>query len=77
MKIQYKVTEHIVAKSYGGKKDLSNPSYRMTLTCAVDCPLRASVISSGGTMSDSLANGLLHMANGHYLKGIAAMLKKS
>lgn len=76
MKIQYKVTENIIAKSYGGKKDLSDPAYRMTLTCAVDCPLRASAISSGGAMSDSLMNGLLHMANGHYLKGIAAMLQK-
>ena len=76
MKIQYKVTENIIAKSYGGKKDLSNPAYRMTLTCAVDCPLRAAAISSGGAMSDALMNGLLYMANGHYFKGIAAMLKK-
>ena len=77
MRIQYKVTENIIAKSYGGKKDMSNPSYRMTLICAVDCPLRGAVINSGGAMNDSIANGLLHMANGHYLKGIAAMLKKS
>ena len=77
MKIQYKVTENIIAKSYGGKKDMSNPSYRMTFTCAVDCPLRASVISSGGSLSDSVARGLVCMANGHYLKGIAQMLKKS
>ena len=76
MKIQYKVTENIIAKSYGGKKDMSNPSYRMTLICAVDCPLRAAVINSGGAMNDSLAKGLLQMANGHYLKGIAAMLGK-
>lgn len=76
MKIQYKVTENIVAKSYGGKKDLSNPAYRMTLTCAVDCPLRATVINGGGAMTDSLANGLLLMANGHFFKGILAMLKK-
>ena len=76
MKIQYKVTENIIAKSYGGKKDMSNPSYRMTLICAVDCPLRAAIINSGGTMNDSLAKGLLQMANGHYLKGIAAMLGK-
>lgn len=76
MKIQYKVTENIIAKSYGGKKDLSNPAYRMTLTCAIDCPLRAAAISSGGAMSDALMNGLLYMANGHYFKGVAAMLKK-
>ncbi len=76
MKIQYKVTENIIAKSFGGKKDLSDPSYKMMLTCSTDCPLRSTVISGGGAMSDSLAQGLLHMANGHYIKGIAAMLKK-
>lgn len=77
MKIQYKVTENIIAKDFGGKKDLSNPAYRMTLICATDCPMRAVIINSGGSMSDSVAEGLLHMANGHYLKGIAAMMKKN
>ncbi len=70
MNIQYKVTEHIVAKDFGGKKDLSNPAYRMMLISAVDCPLRASVINSTGMMSDALGQGLLLMANGHILKGI-------
>lgn len=70
MKIQYKVTENIIAKDFGGKKDLSDPAYRMTRTCATDCPLRAVIINSGGSMSDSMAAGLLHMANGHYLKGL-------
>ena len=76
MKIQYKVTESIIAKSFGGKKDLSDPAYRMMITCATDCPMRSVVISSGGMMSDSLAQGMLHMANGHYIKGLIAMLKK-
>ena len=76
MKIQYKVTEGIIAKGFGGKKDMSDPSYKMMITCATECPMRSVVISSGGAMSDSLAQGLLHMANGHYIKGIAAMLKK-
>lgn len=76
MKIQYKVTENIIAKDFGGKKDLSDPAYRMTLICAIDCPLRSVIISGGGAMNDRLAAGLLLMANGHYLKGIVAMLKK-
>lgn len=76
MKIQYMVTENIIAKSFGGKKDMSDPAYRMMLTCAVDCPMRAVIISGGDAMSDSMAAGLLHMANGHFIKGIAAMLKK-
>lgn len=76
MKIQYKVTENIVAKGFDGKKDLSDPAYRMMIACAADCPMRSVVISSGGTMSDSLAKGMLNIANGHYLKGLGAMLKK-
>lgn len=76
MKIQYKVTENIIAKSFGGKKDYSNPAFKMMMVCAVDCPLRAVVISSGGAVSNSLAQGLLEMANGHYIRGIKVMLKK-
>lgn len=76
MKIQYKVTENIIAKSFGGKKDYSDPAFKMMMICATDCPLRAVVICSGGTVSDSLAKGLLEMANGHYIRGIIAMLKK-
>lgn len=76
MKIQYKVTENIIAKSFGGKKDYSDPAFKMMMVCATDCPLRASVISAGGSMSDSVAQGLLDMANGHYIRGIKAMLKK-
>ena len=76
MKIQYKVTESIIAKGFGGKKDMNDPAYRMMITCSTDCPMRSVIISSGGTMSDSLAQGLLHMANGRYFKGLAAMLKK-
>ncbi len=76
MKIQYKVTENIIAKSFGGKKDYSDPAFKMMMICAVDCPLRAVVICSGGTVSDSLAKGLLEMANGHYIRGIISMLKK-
>ena len=76
MKIQYKVTERIIAKGFGGKKDMNDPAYRMMITCSTDCPMRSVIISSGGTMRDSLAQGLLHMANGRYFKGLAAMLKK-
>lgn len=70
MKIQYKVTEHIIAKDFGGKKDLSDPAFRMMLISATDCPLRSSVINSTGQMSDALGRGLLHMANGHFFKGL-------
>lgn len=75
MKIQYKVTEKIIAKSFGGKKDYSDPAFKMMMVCATDCPLRSVVISSGGIVTDSLAQGLLEMANGHFIRGIKAMLR--
>ena len=76
MKIQYKVTEGIIAKGFGGKKDCSDPAFKMMMTCATDCPMRATVISAGGSMTEGLAQGLVEMANGHFLRGIRAMLKK-
>ena len=69
MKIQYKVTERIIAKQCG-TKDPFDPQFRMILVSATDCPLRASVINSAGQMSDALGRGLLHMANGHFLRGL-------
>lgn len=76
MKIQYKVTERIISKSFGGKKDYSDPAFKMMMVCATDCPMRSSVICSGGAMGDHVAQGLLEMANGHFLRGIKEMMKK-
>ena len=69
MRIQYKVTENIIARQCG-TKDPSDPQFRMMLVSATDCPLRASVINSAGQMSDALGRGLLQMANGHFLRGL-------
>ena len=69
IKIQYKVTESIIAKQCG-TKDPSDPQFRMMLVSATDCPMRAAVINSAGQMSNALGQGLLHMANGHFLKGL-------
>ena len=64
MKIQYKVTEAIVAKSFGGKRDMTDPAYKMMILSATDCPMRSVVISSSGAMGYSLADFMLFMANG-------------
>ena len=76
MRIQYLVTKSIISKGIDGKKDMSNPTYKMMITSAVDCPMRSAVINSGGMMSESLARGMVLMANGKPIKGIAAMMKK-
>ena len=77
MKIQYLVTKNIISKDIEGPKDMMNPTYRMMMTAAVDCPMRGAVISSGGMMSESLARGMVMMANGHIIKGVIEMTKKS
>ena len=76
MWVQYLVTKSIVSKRIEGKKDMSNPTYKMMITSAVDCPMRSAVINSGGMMGESLARGMVLMANGKLIKGIVAMIKK-
>jgi beta-glucosidase len=74
MRLQYKITENVIAKSFGGKKDLSDPAYKMMLTNATDGPMRTVVISSNGMMSESMARAFLEMANGRYLRGIKELI---
>ena len=76
MWVQYLVTKMIISKGIDGKKDMSNPTYKMMLFSATDCPMRSAVINSGGMMSESVARGMLLMANGKFFKGLAAMMKK-
>ena len=76
MKIQYMVTKNIIAKQCG-TRDPSDPQFRMMLTSAVDCPLRAAVINSTGMMSDALGRGLLLLSNGHFLKGLKCICTPS
>ena len=74
MKIQYKVTEGIIAKSFGGKRDMSDPAFKMMMVCATDCPMRSVIISSGGAMNDTLAKLMLLMANGLFTSGLKGLL---
>ena len=72
MKIMYKTTESVVAKGFGGKADYDNPDFRMMMTASAGSSLRSMQISGG--MGDGLFQGLLDMANGHYLRGIVKLL---
>ena len=74
MKIMFKAVESTVAKGFGGKKDYSDPTFRMMMNSAADASLSGMKISGG--MNNYVLEGLLEMANGHFLRGIAAMLKK-
>lgn len=76
MKMMYQGMRATIAKGCGGKADDQDPNFRMMLMSAADAPLRAAVLSSGGTMPGSLMEGLLALANGHPVQGIRTILRK-
>ena len=76
MKMMYQGMSATIAQGCGGKADDQDPNFRMMLMSAADAPLRAAVLSSGGTMPGSLMEGLLALANGHPVQGICTMLRK-
>ena len=73
MKIMYKAVEGTIAKGFDGKADYSNPEFKMMMYAAADSPLTSMKISGG--MNNYVLEGMLEMANGHFLKGILTMMK--
>lgn len=72
MRMVYRSTERVIAKQFGGKRDYANPAFRMLMKSSAGGPLRSMQISSG--IKGGLFEGLLAMANGHYLQGILKMI---
>lgn len=72
----YKGTEATIAKSFGGKADYSDPTFKMMVMSGADAPLRAAVLSSCGMFPANLAEGMLALANGHPLNGVKKLIKK-
>ena len=73
MKIMYKAIESVIAKGFGGKKDYSNPEFKMMINATIGGPLRSMQISGG--IKGGIMPGLLEMANGHFFRGIWKMIK--
>lgn len=60
----FRGTEATIAQGFGGKADYRNPDFRMMIMSGADAPLRAAVLSSGGSFPAAAAQGLLAAANG-------------
>ena len=73
MKIMFKATEKTVAKGFGGKADYDNPDFKMMMNSSVGAPLRSMQIAGG--IKGGIMPGMLHIANGHFFKGIKKMIK--
>lgn len=74
MKIMYKAVEATIAKGFGGKKDYSDPAFRMMMSSSADCSLSGMKIN--GAMNNHVLEGMLKIANGRFLAGIVEMMKK-
>ena len=72
----FKGTEATIAKSFGGRADYSDPTFKMMVMSGADAPLRAAVLSSCGMFPANLAEGMLALANGHPLNGVKKLIKK-
>ena len=74
MRRLYHLTEFVLSRGFGGKKDRNDPAYKMMITTATDCALRGMAIQAH--LHESLFEGLLEWANGHFLRGIGKMLRR-
>lgn len=74
MKIMFKAVEGTVAKGFDGKRDYSDPTFRMMINSAADASLSGMKISGG--MNNYVLEGMLELANGHFFRGIRMMCKK-
>ncbi len=73
MKIMFRAIESTIAKRFNGKKDYSNPEFRMMINSSAGAPLRSMQISAG--VKDGLFEGLVEMANGRFFRGISMIMK--
>ena len=65
--------ERTIAKGFGGKADYENPEFRMMMAASAGSSLR-SMQTSGG-LRNGIMQGMLDMANGHFFRGIARMIR--
>lgn len=75
MKLFYKIVCMVINNGFKGKKDNSNPEYRMMINSAVEISLSGMKINM--RMKHYLIEGLLEMANGRFWKGIKTMCRKN
>lgn len=73
MRCVYKGVESTVAKGAGGKRDPSNPEFRMLMASSAGAPIR--VMQINGAVKGGLFAGLVEMANGHPLRGLWRMIR--
>lgn len=62
MGLIYRLMYRILTKPYPDR--MEDPTCRMIVVCATQCPIRALVINGKGFLTDGMAKGLVRLANG-------------
>lgn len=70
-----KSIEKSTAKGFGGV-DYSNPTFKMLMATSTDTPLKNLSQLSPESMPKHIAMGLVHIANGNWIKGILSFVQK-
>jgi beta-glucosidase len=75
IRMMIRFIEKTVAKGFGGV-DYTNPNFKMVMESSLNSPMKTMVMSSGGGMPPHVAQGLVHLANGHWIKGLRSFMQK-
>jgi beta-glucosidase len=76
-KMMKKVSRGMLVKAGGFKKeDRHSNEFKMMFQFVMTTPLRTTMLLSQGQLSQSMANGIVDLANGKYLKGLRCFLRK-
>ena len=67
--------ERAIGQGFGGA-DYSNPTFKMLMSSTTNTPLKNLSQLSPERMPKHLTTGLVHLANGRFLKGILALIQK-
>jgi hypothetical protein len=76
MRMVFNAARKQIIKGFGDKADYSDPTFKLMLVAAADSPLRFGVISGGDAFPANVAEGLLELANGHFLTGLKKLSGK-
>ena len=68
--------EMLMKTGHYTKADTQSNHFKMMMSFVMTTPLRSTMLMSQGTLSESMAMGVVELANGHYLKGLKGILKK-
>ncbi|MGB7595617.1 MAG: glycoside hydrolase family 3 C-terminal domain-containing protein [Erysipelotrichaceae bacterium] len=71
------ISKRMLIKTGGFKKEeIDTNHFRMMLSFVMTTPLRATMLMSQGALSEGMANAVVSMANGYWIRGFTQLLKK-